>query len=606
MNSRTLLVSLVIALSSLAANAQDTKPASQSSKKAKPAPAKPATTKPDDAKPADAKPADAKPADGTAPDAAKPAQPPAQRETPPDQKAYTDILKITEPEKKIEALEKFKKDFPTSSMLTGASLSILSTLTQKLPKQEGRIRATAQALYDSAEIKDKGRISGQMADTLLNAGLLLEDAQKYAEISLLSLDQTQYMKDQKAMAERRKQPAPTDEELAKRFDSTRAPRLTALGRIEVELGHTAQGRSLLEQAYAITPDSVVTAAALGDLAMKSGEPQKALDYLVTARLGGRASASTLESLNAAYKKTHDGKLDGLDALLDAEYHKKFPNPLHLDAYTESEKRSDRVVLGEVFTGSGCPPCVGADLAFDASMERYNRKDLVVVMYHQHIPQPDPMTNPDTQARRKYYDVNGVPSYAIDGKMVNYNGAGREGTKDVYSHIKDPIEKELETSAEAHLDVHANVAGNSVNVKAAVDDVKSDSKDLKVHVLLLEKEIRYSGENGIRFHPMVVRAMGGEGDDGFALADGKSSFEQSWDLDKISAGLKDHLDTYEAGGHRGNPFTFIEKKYQIDRGNLAVVVFVQDVKTKHILQTAFVDLGTSTPSHVTADGSKGEK
>src|SRR5450759_2878442 len=40
---------------------------------------------------------------------------PAARETPPDQKAYTDAGKIADPEKKIAALEKFQTDFPDSS-----------------------------------------------------------------------------------------------------------------------------------------------------------------------------------------------------------------------------------------------------------------------------------------------------------------------------------------------------------------------------------------------------------------------------------------------------------------------------------------------------------
>ena len=36
-------------------------------------------------------------------------------ETPPDQKAYIEAMKITDPEKKIAALEKLKTDFPDST-----------------------------------------------------------------------------------------------------------------------------------------------------------------------------------------------------------------------------------------------------------------------------------------------------------------------------------------------------------------------------------------------------------------------------------------------------------------------------------------------------------
>jgi hypothetical protein len=206
-----------------------------------------------------------------------------------------------------------------------------------------------------------------------------------------------------------------------------------------------------------------------------------------------------------------------------------------------------------------------------------------------------MTNSDNQARLKYYDVHGVPTYFIDGGTVKFNGAGRDGTKMVWDHIQEPIEKDLDTPAEAKITANASASGNSVKVTASVEGVKSESKDLKVHVLLIEKELTYSGENGIRFHAMVVRAMGGKDDDGFALdPTAPAPIEQSWDLEKLSAGLKTQLDDYEAKGHRGNAFKFIEKKYQIGSSNLAVVVFVQDSKTKHVLQAAFVDLNPSAP------------
>ena len=142
--------------------------------------------------------------------------------------------------------------------------------------------------------------------------------------------------------------------------------------------------------------------------------------------------------------------------------------------------------------------------------------------------------------------------------------------------------------------------------AAVSGVKSASKDLNVQVLLLEKEQVYSGENGIRFHPMVVRAMGGEKDEGFALKDGAGSFNQTFDLAKIVAALKTYLDDYELHPTRGNPFQFTEKKSEIDAHDLAVVVFVQDAKTKHVLQSAFVDLNPKPETHPATEAPAGGK
>ena len=140
-------------------------------------------------------------------------------------------------------------------------------------------------------------------------------------------------------------------------------------------------------------------------------------------------------------------------------------------------------------------------------------------------------------------------------------------------------------------IDAGLNGATVKVSAAVGDVKSDSKDLKVQILLVEKEIRHLGENGIRFHPMVVRAFGGEKGEGYAIeANGKGTFDASFDLEAISKEIKKELDEYEAKGHRGESFKFSAKKYEIDRGDLAVVVFVQDDKTRHVLQAGYVDLG----------------
>ncbi|HXK05215.1 MAG TPA: hypothetical protein VMS37_22625, partial [Verrucomicrobiae bacterium] len=83
-------------------------------------------------------------------------------------------------------------------------------------------------------------------------------------------------------------------------------------------------------------------------------------------------------------------------------------------------------------------------------------------------------------------------------------------------------------------------------------------------------------------------------------EGEHTFEASFDLDAVSKALKEHLDDYEAKGHRGESFKFSEKKYQINRSGLAVVVFVQDDKTKHVLQAAYVDLGGPAGTRPTSE------
>jgi len=547
------------------------------------------------------------------PAAGDPAKPPV-RETPPDQQAFTEAGKIADPEMKIAALEKFKTDFPDSTYASVADSQIFSTLIQKMPEQKDRIRKAAKAMFEKSVAKDKaaskentfattanrGSTATRIADQLLTGDLLLKDAESYARKGVETLRENVWMAEQREGYAKRKRKIPTPEELAKSFVEARAARVATLGRVEMKLGRTAEARKLLEESYAVTPSDAKVAAALGEIAAKSGNDAKAMDYLIPARLSGHAPDNANQVFETLYKKSHNGSLDGLEAMLDTEYHKRFPNPIHVAAYKPTEKRSGRVVLAEVFTGSGCAPCAGADVAFDAAMERYSRKDLAVVMYHVHIPRPDPMTITETTARYKSYGENGVPAYAIDGKKT-VGGGSRDDAPEVFARFQKDLEQGLERAAEAKVKIDAGLNGGTVKVAAAVDNVKSDSKDLKVQIVLVEKEIRHLGENGVRFHPMVVRAFGGENGEGYAIdANGKGTFDASFDLEAIGKDIKKQLDEYEAKGHRSEPFKFSAKKDQINRGDLAVIVFVQDDETKHVLQAGYVDLGKPAGTRPTTE------
>ena len=58
---------------------------------------------------------------------------------------------------------------------------------------------------------------------------------------------------------------------------------------------------------------------------------------------------------------------------------------------------------------------------------------------------------------------------------------------------------------------------------------------------------------------------------------------------MSTEIKKYLDSYEQQGHRGDTFTFSEKKFQIDPNKLSLVAFVQNMKTKEVLQTVYIKL-----------------
>jgi len=225
------------------------------------------------------------------------------------------------------------------------------------------------------------------------------------------------------------------------------------------------------------------------------------------------------------------------------------------------------------------------MAFDAILERYSRREVAVLEYHQHIPVPDPMTNPSTEARAKYCNAQSTPTYAIDGEMT-IGGGAREDAKEFYDKLDLRISKRLEKPAEAQLSLKASREGRQVKVKATVDKMVSKSPDLMLQIALVEDSLSYSGENGVRFHPMVVRSLGGTKAEGFAIDPSKkNTIEHTFDVGKIARELKAYLEDYEKE-HKGS---FHPKKHEINDGRLSVAAFVQDQKTKNVLQAAFVKL-----------------
>ena len=112
--------------------------------------------------------------------------------------------------------------------------------------------------------------------------------------------------------------------------------------------------------------------------------------------------------------------------------------------------------------------------------------------------------------------------------------------------------------------------------------------------LVEQELRFSGENGVRFHPMVVRAI-----TGFPVERTKADpVEHTFDLAAVRSAARKNLDDLETNGFRGEEYQFAEKKDAINANDLGVVAFVQDDESKHVLQAAWFDLRPKTPKQVT--------
>src|SRR5262245_57091670 len=507
-----------------------------------------------------------------------------QSEVPPDDKAYREAILILDTQRRIDAMERFLVEYPRSRYAAGIPNLIFGWLIKEGQKE--KILAQANRIIDKAPENAKSVAYHAVAAKFLGPGILLDEAEVFAVKAVSTFKEGKFLELQRESYNMRGQTPPPDGYLLKGFNSTRATYLVTLGQVYLKNGRDTEAEKAFKDARKASPSLEAASIGLATVVAKSGDNASAIEIMTESTVSGWSRGEARQLVESLYSKTHQDSLSGLEETLDERYRRAFPNPFRVKPYKPGSSRADRVVLAEVFTGSGCPPCVAADLAFDAVLTRYERRHVAVLMYHLHIPRPDPMANAATQNRATFCRVGGVPSYMIDGQAGG-GGGSREATEAIYNRFNPGIEKRLQVPGQAEIKLETALDGGVVKVRATIAKVESQSPSLKLNLALVEKSLHYGGENGVRFHPMVVRGMAGPGASGFRLLDAQpATFEQTFDLAQLTDELKDQLDEYE---QRNFGLKFSEKKHAIDAANLAVVAFVQDEASLQILQASQVDV-----------------
>ncbi len=315
-------------------------------------------------------------------------------------------------------------------------------------------------------------------------------------------------------------------------------------------------------------------------------------------LAVKARVSALKLLAAAQAKA--GQTDAaagterevakLDGELDAEYLKTVP-PFKPETYAgRKDKAANRVAVVELFTGAQCPPCVAADVGFDALIKAYPARDVVLLQYHLHIPGPDPLTNADSEARFGYYgkrfedDFGGTPTTAFNGKPgPRAGGVSMANAEPAFIAFKKVIDDALEQSTDVKLTGAIKKTGDALAVSVDVAGIKEPKDSVKLRLVLVEENIKYVGGNGLRFHHHVVRGLLGttEGVPVKDMKDGK--YTASASLKEV----RDGLTAYLTKSHADRPFPNPDRPLALK--DLKVVALIQDDATGEVLQAATLDM-----------------
>jgi hypothetical protein len=512
----------------------------------------------------------------------------------PELQALRDAGKIADPSARVKAIDDLLAAYPDSTYLVDAYVTKITALLAVQPIDLAAVDAAAARARTVKTPRTPHEVLNLLAITLMNAPATIGRAEALERDAIGMLDETSYVRDWQARYTRNpddpKEVAAQAKEGRNRYAGTMSLYQLYLGRILLKAGREAEAKAAFEASLTFSPLQGSAALALAGMAEQAGDTADAYRRLSWAAVTGRLTGADRPRLDAAYATLHPGATPAdVDTDLDRLFRESFKNPIPAGRYVPSPARTNRVVLAEMFTGAGCVPCLSVDLSFEAMLDRYTRDDLVVLMYHIHAPTSDPLSNASVQARGKYYGVTGAPTTFIDGARETAEGP-RDDALEVFHQLDAAVGRDLEQAAAASVRVSATRRGSVVTARAEVAGVPAGSPDVRLQIALVEALVRYSGENGQRFHPMVTRAFGGADMNGFAIDASKpvTAASQAFDLDALAAGNLQYYDDYAADmkARVGLAVSFHEKKHVIDPANVAVVAFVQDVKTRRVLQAAW--------------------
>lgn len=321
-----------------------------------------------------------------------------------------------------------------------------------------------------------------------------------------------------------------------------------------------------------------------------------MDQTLTTALKDSKPESLAASVSRLWTQKH-GNANDLEKTLDEQFHKQISDMIPPREGQSQASEKSRTVLLELFTGTTCPPCVAADIASEGVRTRFPAPEVIVIRHHMHIPGPDPLAIEGGESRlQKYWssdpffqqhpEARGTPSLFANGTVVSgVGGAGVEPVPAAYERLMEALRPIIGDETDLKILVDATRDADKIKVNARVEGPEL-KPDWRLHLLLVENEIRLLAPNGIRVHDAVVR-HDINGVAGTSSADNKLEFTGEIVLPEVASGIRKYISKME------------EKVGQVfavppTLDKLQIVAYIQDQTTNEILQAKIVTPENAKP------------
>ena len=224
----------------------------------------------------------------------------------------------------------------------------------------------------------------------------------------------------------------------------------------------------------------------------------------------------------------------------------------------------RYTLCEIVTSGNCTPCVPADSIYhEGTNNAFYQDRVVTIKYHAYFPPPpDNLWLASKDICRPRLEYLFIPPGMQSASSPNAWVSGTKAGSSAPNWLR-LIDDDLKTPPEAKFELSKKDSAGKIHLTIKATGLASSSfNDLRLHTVLTETDIMYTGTNGVPIHYDVMRTMlpGPEGES-IALADGQTkTFSREITID---------------------PTWIAEHCY--------AVVFVQSNGSKHVLQAGKIKL-----------------